>query len=166
MFSLLANAEQVDQSLGNIQLILLMCFWLVTIAAATFVPIVIAWRRNHRHGGMIVVGALFIGILSAASALKTISDRDKWFREDDLLLRTGYYDPREHGHDPPAAPLALWALLGGGFGVMVLWSLIPLTKTQAYEPRNDTDEKPQDLPPVPPEGGAVPGPETPSRGND
>ena len=124
MHDVLAYADARDTSLSTMRLLLYAAFWITVVAALAAVPLLVSWRRAHRHTGIIMVVLLFWALAAASSAYATLAARDQWSREETLLLESGYYDPREHRHDPPATPWALWGTLAGVYGGTALWSLI------------------------------------------
>ena len=123
MHDFLAYADARDTSLSTMRLLLYAFFWISLVAVLATVPLVARRRRSHRHAGVILGVVLFWALVAASSAYGTLAARDQWSRDEAILLESGYYDPREHRHDPPAAPWGLWGGLAAAYVGMVLWSL-------------------------------------------
>lgn len=123
MHDFLAYADARDTSLSTMRLLLYAGFWIAVIAVLAAAPMVVSWRRAHRHAGIIRVAVLFWALVAAGSAYATLAARDQWSRDEAVLLESGYYDPREHRHDPPSTPWVLWGGLAGVYAGTVLWSL-------------------------------------------
>jgi hypothetical protein len=152
MLLLLASAEAAPSPFADIRILLVMGFWVSAIAVCTLIPVGLVWGRNHRFREFIVAGALLVGIIASASALQTITARDHRASEEAMMLQSGYYDPAEHQHDPPAFSWGLWTALGGMYVVLLVAALAGGT----------SDELPHAEPPghaIPPSasGGGVKG---------
>jgi hypothetical protein len=124
MDAVVAYADSRDTSLPTMVLLLYSVFWIAIAAFLAAIPPLVSRRRAHRHAGMILAIMLFWALAAGGSACATLAARERWSREETVLLESGYYDPREHRHDPPGAPWGLWGVLGGLYGGMALWSLI------------------------------------------
>ena len=123
MLDVFAYADARDTSLSTMRLLLYASFWIAAIAVLAAIPVLMSWRRAHRHAGIILAMALFWGLTTAGSAYMTLAARDQWSRDETMYLESGYYDPRDHLHDPPATPWGLWAVLTGVYGGLLTWSL-------------------------------------------
>ena len=118
----LAYAEPTDFSGGQWSTIL---GGLAVIGAIGVMAIVIiALARHHRHPRQdaITVLALLWGLATAGSAIHFLLAWTKWKKNYLILIKTGYYDPRNLS-GAPAWPWYLWGALAVGFAVLVLYSL-------------------------------------------
>ena len=123
MHDFLAYADARDTSLSTMRLLLWAFIWISLVAVMATVPIVVSRQRAHRHAGLLLAAVLFWALVAAGSACATLAARNQWASDDDVLLKSGFYDPREHRHDPPATPWALWGGLAGVYAGTVWWSL-------------------------------------------
>ncbi len=124
MLDALAYADARDTSLSTMRLLLYAIFWFGIVAALAAIPLFLTWRRAHRYAGIILALALFWALTAAGSAYMTLATRDQWSRDETMYLESGYYDPRDHLHDPPATPWGLWTALALVYGGMLAWSLV------------------------------------------
>ena len=119
----LAYADVHPSELSTLRVVMYCAMWMGLFAVLAAVPIMTARRRGHRHAEAIMALALVCALVAGGSACMTVSALDKWAREDELLLDTGYYSPQEQHHERPAMPWGLWIGVGVAYCAIVGWSV-------------------------------------------
>jgi hypothetical protein len=123
MLPLLASAEQTDLSGSGWFVILIGAVVIVAVAAMTVIPIALSRKRRHRRADAITVGAVFWGLLAAASIIHFWLARMQWSKEYLLRVKTGYYDPADTSGAPPW-PWQLWGILAVVYGVLIAAAIL------------------------------------------
>jgi len=129
----LANAESVDPTVSNLMTVLACIGIILAVGAVAFVPVIIAWRRGHRQSEALMAAAVLWGVLAAVSAISTTLEQMKYSHQHQLLVQSGYYDPNDVT-DAPQSPWVTWAILAGGYGVLVLWAALARPASQESRP--------------------------------
>jgi hypothetical protein len=106
MFLWLAYAERSDLSGPGWQIVLLILGAIAVTAVLALVPIAVARARSNPWAEQIIGACILWALATAGTATYLIFLQFQTTKEDSLLLKTGYYDPRS-APPPPAWPWAL-----------------------------------------------------------
>src|SRR5512146_9051 len=117
----LASAEGTDLSGSEWGIVMIALAVIVVAAALAMLPIGIARYRRHTQHSAIAAMAVLWALVVAGTVLQTVSAELKWSREYVLMLKTGYYDPRDTS-GAPEWPWRIWIALAVGFGILVLYA--------------------------------------------
>jgi hypothetical protein len=120
---LLAYADSSSSSSSNMLLILFSAVVIPIVGILAFVPVIISWRRAHRHSDAIAALALLWAILLASSVIYTASSQMRWSDERLLRIKSGYFDPKDQT-DAPAWPWLNWSGLAVSYCGLLGWSLV------------------------------------------
>jgi hypothetical protein len=118
----LAYAESVDSTVSNLMTILICLGIVLVVAVVAMVPVLVARSRGHRKSDTLVAMAVLWGVLTAVSATSTALAQMKYSHEQLLLIQSGYFDPADVT-GAPKLPWVMWACLGGGYGILLVWAI-------------------------------------------
>jgi len=124
MSQVLAYAQQPG-GVSNVTVVLVGVAVLSGICGLATVLIGVAFARRHRQRELIMVAAIFWGLLCALSVGKALNDQSNWSQEATLRLQSGYYTQQQEQADAPRLPWMTWTVLGIGYCALLLWALTP-----------------------------------------
>jgi phosphotransferase system glucose/maltose/N-acetylglucosamine-specific IIC component len=124
MLHALSNAEVTDTTDASFHVIAICLVVMTAVCLLAFIPIAISWNRTRRRNDALLAAAVFWALLAGGMAAYGAMEQFRWTNERDLSIKTGYYSPTDNT-GAPQFPLALWAGLAGGYGVLIVWSCIP-----------------------------------------
>ena len=132
----LAYGEKADQSGADWVLILVGAFMFAVVAALAAIPVGLAARRAKPSRRELVLAASILwGVITAGSALYSVSAQFKWAHERDLLIQSGYYDPATK-KDAPSKPWGWWGVLAAAYPVLLMLGAPPRRSSAALASRN------------------------------
>jgi len=59
-----------------------------------------------------------------------VVDQSRWSKDHQILLESGYFDPATQ-NDAPALPWKQWIAIGGGYVMLVGWSVLGPSKQES-----------------------------------
>jgi ABC-type cobalamin transport system permease subunit len=118
----LAYAQKSGSNVSDVTFVTVGLGIIAAACALVCAVIALAVRRRHRQHEVILVAAIFWGVISAASVGKALMDQAKWSDESILRLQSGYYTEAQAQADAPRLPLVSWTILAGAYGALLIWS--------------------------------------------
>jgi hypothetical protein len=119
----LAYADGTDYSNQNTEIFFLWAGIVTAGAILAILPIVLGWRRRHRHPETLIAAAVIWAVTAIALVGPAASDRFAWSSERMLRIESGFYD-FEHDQ-PPAAPAAAGIALSAAYLALLGWAMLP-----------------------------------------
>lgn len=129
----LAYAQQTDLSGSDVKVTVLCLAALGVVAILSLIVIAVARARIPRRSQGVVVAAVIWSLIAAASIIQPMLAHMHWSSEQDLLLKTGYYEPTQAA-PAPAYPSALWLALAVAYALALL-AMLMVPKKNATTPR-------------------------------
>jgi hypothetical protein len=123
MLSILAYADNTDNSQANLEMMLLCAVEVAVAGLMIFITMVLTQTRRHKQAEVITAVAIIWGLATIGSLTYTTVRQFKWTQEYNTRLLSGYLDPSDPSQvaDQPQIPWVFWSCLAAVYVLMMLW---------------------------------------------